>query len=473
MRKIFISILIFFISATYLYADIVWRNIGSEINSREFNCVAVDIFNPNIVYVGTANGAYKTEDGGISWERIFTGWRGRKNVRDVYIKDDKVFLCTDRGLFISRDGGKKWHPSFGMASRSRILSIAMLDGDMPIIFIATDRGLFKSLSDKRAWKRVFSAEDDDRHMEDEENNDIVLPNVRSITTSFSHPSRLYIGTEDGVYMSEDNGESFRRFEDEGLLDREILFLSESPVEPDRLYAVTKVGVFYFSDGWHRFELASPLKDVNSIAFDINPKDSIWVATKRGVYKSARAVTDEERAEIETTNLLSYFNNEPTINEVQERAIRYAEVHPEKIAKWRRRASAKAILPRLSFGIDRSESDTYEIYTSSSKQYSVIGPRKTSDGWDITLTWDLGDLIWNGDQTLIDVRSKLMVQLRDDILDEVTSYYFERRKLQIELLEAPPKSKRDRIKKDLRIQELTANIDALTGGYFSKRLKDSN
>jgi hypothetical protein len=130
----------------------------------------------------------------------------------------------------------------------------------------------------------------------------------------------------------------------------------------------------------------------------------------------------------------------------------------------------ALLPRFSLGIDRDEDDTYEIYTSSSTQYYTVGPRKRSDGWDVTLTWELGDLIWNGDQTLIDVRSKLMVQLRDDILDEVTSYYFERRRLQVELVKSPPDNVRDRLKKDLRVQELTANLDALTGGYFTRELK---
>ncbi len=68
-----------------------------------------------------------------------------------------------------------------------------------------------------------------------------------------------------------------------------------------------------------------------------------------------------------------------------------------------------------------------------------------------------------------LQSELMVQLRDDILDEVTSYYYERRRLQIELLEAPPNDTRSRIKKELRVQELSANLDALTGGYFSRQL----
>jgi len=168
-------------------------------------------------------------------------------------------------------------------------------------------------------------------------------------------------------------------------------------------------------------------------------------------------------------ILERFVNEPTIKEVQREAISYAEVHPKKIAGWRKRANICAILPRVSLGLDRTGSDTYEIYTSSSNQYAVQGPRKKTDGWDITLTWDLTDLIWNGNQTLIDVRSRLMVKLRNEILDKVTRYYFERKKLQVELLQLPQDDKRSTFEKELRVAELTANIDLLTGGFFSKKV----
>ncbi len=63
----------------------------------------------------------------------------------------------------------------------------------------------------------------------------------------------------------------------------------------------------------------------------------------------------------------------------------------------------------------------------------------------------------------------MVQLRDDVLNEVTRLYFDRRNLQIDMLLYPPEDIRDRIEKELRLQELTAEIDALTGFYLSRRL----
>ena len=80
-------------------------------------------------------------------------------------------------------------------------------------------------------------------------------------------------------------------------------------------------------------------------------------------------------------------------------------------------------------------------------------------------------IWNESQTSIDVRSRLMVQLRNDILDEVNRTYFERRRLQLELSQCPPRDAGKRAQKQLRLQELTADLDALTGGWFTAQIKN--
>jgi hypothetical protein len=99
--------------------------------------------------------------------------------------------------------------------------------------------------------------------------------------------------------------------------------------------------------------------------------------------------------------------------------------------------------------------------------------KESIDWDISLSWDLGELIWNDDQTSIDVRSKLMVELRDDIIDEVAKLYFERIRVKNEIDGLSFEDKKKLAEKELRLQELTAYLDGMTGNYFSRSGLETN
>ena len=65
----------------------------------------------------------------------------------------------------------------------------------------------------------------------------------------------------------------------------------------------------------------------------------------------------------------------------------------------------------------------------------------------------------------------MIVLRNDILDEVNKLYFERRRVKIELAYLSPQESRKIEEKKLRLEELSASLDALTGGFFSRQSKD--
>ncbi len=64
----------------------------------------------------------------------------------------------------------------------------------------------------------------------------------------------------------------------------------------------------------------------------------------------------------------------------------------------------------------------------------------------------------------------MVQLRQDLLEETTRLYFERQKLMAEFdthSSTDPLLNRERL---IRIQELTAYLDAISGGWFSREME---
>ncbi len=186
------------------------------------------------------------------------------------------------------------------------------------------------------------------------------------------------------------------------------------------------------------------------------------------YTSTQPVETKEVVSVETITYEPPVN-EPTIGELQRAAIKYAEVEPGKITNWRRQAAVRALLPDISVGYDTDTYRTIDSYNYGGKTTYTVGPDDGANGWDVSASWDLGDLIYNDDQTSIDSRSKLMVQLRNDVLDQLNPAYFERKKLQIGLQRIPDKTSQAFLERQIRIEELTATIDGLTGGYLSRRL----
>ena len=143
---------------------------------------------------------------------------------------------------------------------------------------------------------------------------------------------------------------------------------------------------------------------------------------------------------------------PKIKDLHRRVLKYNEIDPSKISWWRRRAKLRALMPEVDVDYDKT---IYGTYSSGGQSY--VGPTD----WGVGFSWDVGDLIWSGDETTIDVRSKLNTQLRIDILDEVNRVYFELKRLVI----------KKELKQDdqLRAEELVASLDAYTGGWFSMQI----
>ncbi len=163
-------------------------------------------------------------------------------------------------------------------------------------------------------------------------------------------------------------------------------------------------------------------------------------------------------------------NLPSIQQVQQEAIRYAEVDPRKISTWRTRAGWSGWMPKVSLNFDRDKNRTIASATAGGKTTFSVGPEDQSARFGVDFSWQLGDLIWNPNQTVIDARSRLMVQLRQGILEEVTRLYFERKRLEAEFAAHPAEDPQLISERRLRIEEVEADIDALTGGYFSKMKK---
>ncbi|MBM3245099.1 MAG: hypothetical protein FJZ15_04820 [Candidatus Omnitrophica bacterium] len=413
-------------------------------------------------FAATGAGLYKSHDNGNSWKRIFKGKNYFENdCNALAIDGQKLYLGTKQGLFLSNDSARTWHKEGGELANSGIFDMADAGS---CIYIASSRGVYRFLKDTRVYEKIYyslasyQTNDIPEEGSTEDPDGIYLMRV-----AFDNSKKtVYVAGKKGVFQSFDDGKSWDTVPDFGLLDKQIRDLAV--IGDSVIYAAARKGVFEFKqDRWQ--ELTGDLEGENFNSICQDKKSRFYVASDKGLFKTNLAHTINSGSSF----LNLYYKDEPAIGSLQEAAIKYAEVSPEKIADWRKKAAMKAFLPRFSASIDRDTGDLWHWEGGSSTKAGddILVRGRDAVGWDVTLTWDLSEIIWNNDQTSIDVRSRLMVELRDDILDAINKYYFERIRIRMEVDNLSIEDRKKRAEKELKLQELAASLDALTGGYYSR------
>lgn len=163
--------------------------------------------------------------------------------------------------------------------------------------------------------------------------------------------------------------------------------------------------------------------------------------------------------------------EPSAREIQKAVIEYTHTSNDKFDRWHKFSRLKSLLPTFSFGKDFSESNNIDLDRGSTSTPDVYinGPEDIDQSWSADIRWDFSDLIWSSSQTSIDSREKITADFRQELLSEVTKIYFERRRLQTNIIFQFSETKRLFLEELLQIDELTALLDAMTDGFMSERL----
>ncbi len=156
--------------------------------------------------------------------------------------------------------------------------------------------------------------------------------------------------------------------------------------------------------------------------------------------------------------------EPTIAEVQERALAFAQLGAGRIDGLRAGAALRALLPVLevSGGYSQSaldESTVLDEY-SATTPWVIRGAGGTATEARVKLSWDLSRIAYNGEE--LDVLQ--LVPMQDRVVERATEIYFRRKRLRAEIATLPPDSPVRR-EKEIALEEATALLSGLTGGWF--------
>ncbi len=515
------------------YASLAaWTPVHIGLEDRNFSAINISSVDPNLFLIASDTNLYRSLDRGKTWKQIFRLAKSETVIHKIALHPfnvNYVYLLTSDGLYISTDQGINWFPSYieFKAENRSVLSIAFHPRDRSQILLGTISGLYISRDWGKTWERIF-AELSDQEIRDlgfhphaknmayavtartvygldlrlrqavklfetsivnnETNIETVEGDETSGTTGLKNIAMddlgyfLFTAGDTGLYQSIDKGFSWKSIGPAGGSLREITGLLVSPFD-DSLFIASGNGVFTFFPGDSEFqELYSglPTQRIQGLAVSIDSEEELFCLTSQGLYKltpvSSFAPTEVVLAPTGQEvfeKFSAWVSAEPSITEIQHMAVKYSDTGNGKIKHWQSQSRLSALLPEFSIDAGWSADKNIDVDRGSTteKDTFILGPDNSGFEWGLGFDWDLKRFIWSSDQTSIDSREKLMVELRESLLREVTRLYFERRRLQMELIAAQSAQNQDFVslgETSNRVSELAAQIDALTGQYLANR-----
>jgi len=265
-----------------------------------------------------------------------------------------------------------------------------------------------------------------------------------------------------------------------------------------LWLATDRGLFWRGLGRERFDHFMEATDHSSVLAVVAQDDRAVFVGERGVFLGRRLSAPLEAPVSLEPQVIrpSSASHEPSIEEVRKAALAYLDLDPEWIRGLREGVKRRGALPvvGLRLGAERSRSHTRDYDESF-----VSGALHHLNDWDrdrntdyavsLNLSWDLADLAYHPESIDVSDEARDILELRDEVLDELTQLYFDRHRTLLELAfleqeqaaahpgfssevspSAAPLRSVEAERLRLRADELAAGIDAWTGGWFSERVQ---
>lgn len=165
-------------------------------------------------------------------------------------------------------------------------------------------------------------------------------------------------------------------------------------------------------------------------------------------------------------VLAIAAREPEVEVLQRAAAAIADRASDDLTDYPARARWSALLPRLTaeYRHDQAANRVVGLQGSGEVDYLRLAP---SDTVVLRVTWDLPSLAAAPGELQAGTQLAARAQRRAEAVEKVTRLFFERRRLRVALLVAPPADPVARAQGELEIARLAAEIDALTGGKLSR------
>jgi hypothetical protein len=157
-----------------------------------FNCITVCPTDSNLIFVGSDQGVMISRDGGTNWEQHL-----HLNISSIQFFEDKVFVATNNkpesrsdGIWMSEDKGKSWEVYKYWLHCVEMVTTNRFERNKPAYFFLGDssQGVFVTREASLSWQDITKG----------------LPNnrVTCLAKNLSNPPFIVVGTENGLFRYE-------------------------------------------------------------------------------------------------------------------------------------------------------------------------------------------------------------------------------------------------------------------------------
>jgi hypothetical protein len=482
-------------------------------------------FKVNRIYQNTADIYFATNVGLIrNQQRIFT----KTGVNDLSFTKDKIYLSTDLGLYASDISSLRWElvtkanlrilqckPSLKSKNLFYLLTVngfytfnskknlvvkvnqglvfnsdSELKGRLEVlkhkqlkeelIYLALNNAVYKLDAAKKNWRRLT-----DRGLVFDQDSQMQVVDI------FYKDDYLFLVASTGLFyaklgLGNEVTEWHKLNSAEFNLDENFLegFSASSFSKPDKslsLFIGNFRGDLYqlrLGDAEHNREIGDGQQSSTTLTESI-ALPSALNKDHEGDENVGNGVVQRSLEANEKLKLI--FSLEPTIQETQAKALQFSGIPSGmQFGAYKRQARLRNVLPQIDTSFDNSDYVLSSLETSGSDEYdsadssinsSLDKNRKASADNEFNtgfrFTWHLDRLIY--DPEIIDIvnSARVSANIRENLLTELTQIYFQRKNLLSELMSNP--FSRTMAQK-FKLQELTADIDARTGGWYSLALR---
>lgn len=280
--------------------EFVWKPIGPD--GGDVRSLTFDPLNPDRVYLGTSAGRlFLSNDNGDSWSR-FASLGGHDYVLDnmvidpvsgvMYVGAWSVENNEAGDVFRSTDGGKTWAPLKDLHGKS-VRALAISVSNPKVLAVGALDGVFRTQDGGNSWERISPP----NHPE--------IKNIESVAVDPKDPDVVYAGTWHLPWKTADGGKTWQHIKQGVIDDSDVFSIIISHQDPKTVYISACSGIYKSENAGSLFRKAQgiPFSARRTRVLQQDPKrpDTVYAGTTEGLWRTEDAGQSWKR--ITSANLI--------------------------------------------------------------------------------------------------------------------------------------------------------------------------